>query len=43
MISDPVGAISVGDVDLDEDKIGCVIKSQRLDVFVYDDGLIIRG
>ena len=41
VVGDPVGAVGVGDVDLDDDEIGGVVYSQRLDVFVDDEGGVI--
>jgi hypothetical protein len=42
VIGDPVGAVSVGDVDLDDDEVGGIVEFERLDVLVLEDDLEIR-
>ena len=36
VVGNPVGAVCVGDVDLDHDEVGRVVEGERLDVFVDD-------
>lgn len=42
VVSDAVSAVGVGDVDLNDDQIGGVVDGERLDVFVDDEGVVIR-
>jgi hypothetical protein len=41
VIGDGVCPVGVGDIDLDGDKIGCVVKIQALHVLVLKDYLVI--
>jgi hypothetical protein len=40
-VGEAVGALRAGDVDLDDDEIGCVVLADRRDVLVLDDGLVV--
>jgi hypothetical protein len=39
-VGEAVGAVSVGDVDLNHDQVGPSARVVRLDVFVHDRGVI---
>ena len=41
VVCDAVGAVGVGDVDLDYDQVGGIVDGERLDMFVDDDGVVI--
>jgi hypothetical protein len=41
-IGQPVGAIGVGDVDLDDNQVRDIVECQRLDMLVLDDRAIVR-
>ena len=36
VIGDPIGAIGIGDVDLDHDQVGLIVQVKRLDMFVLE-------
>jgi hypothetical protein len=39
---DGVGAVGVGDVDLDRHQVRLIVQAKRLDVLVDDHGLVLR-
>jgi hypothetical protein len=41
VVREPIGAVGVGDVDLNQDEVGPVVDSQRLDVLIDDRGVIV--
>jgi hypothetical protein len=43
VVGDAVGAVGFSDVDLDDDEVGGVFEGEALDMFVYDDGVVIGG
>jgi hypothetical protein len=43
MVCELVGAVRIGDVDLDHHQIRRVVDSERLYVLVLDDSMVIRG
>src|SRR6476620_9987973 len=42
VVGDPVCAICVGDVNLYDNEVWCIVKRERFDVFINDDGAIVR-
>ena len=41
VVRELVGAIGVGDVDLNDDQVGRVIDFQRFHMFIHDDRAVV--
>jgi hypothetical protein len=41
VVRDPVCAVSIGDVDLDDDQVGSIVRIELFYVFVDDDGVVV--
>jgi hypothetical protein len=41
MVCDFVGAVGVGDVNLDHDEVGLITETQLLDMFVHNHRMVI--
>ncbi len=41
VVGDLVGAVGIGDVDLDDDEIGSVVEGERLNMLVDDDSVVV--
>jgi hypothetical protein len=43
VVGEAVGAVGVGDVDLNDDEVGVVVEGEGLNVLVMDFGVIVGG
>ena len=42
MVGDPVRAVGVGDVDLNDHQIRCVVERERFHMLVHNHGAVVR-